>query len=199
MQGKGAHRVVRIGVLPGIRHGGVVDGQNLHNALTGFYRPVHQVLDVIEFAHTKAFLRAEGEDGDSHAGAAPGAGGELRQDIGYYQLRILRGNLREEMVGAFFPQFDFQGFAVHDDKLVLHRLGDIQGNHPPGEGRIREQMHLLPVSQLAAGAHQRHRLAAADLGGRDADTHVAKARSLLAGMAEGSAVRAAEDDIAEGR
>ena len=199
MQGEGAHRVVRVGVLPGMGHGGVVDGQQLNHVLVGLHRPVHQALDVVEFTHAEALFRPEGEHGNGHAGASPGLRGELGLQVGNNKLGILGRHFPEEMVGAFLPQLDSLGLAVHNHKFVFHGLCDVHGNEPPGEAGIREQFHLFPLAHFLAGAHQAHGLVAADLSNRDADAHVAQIRSLIARMAEGSTVRTTENDVAEGR
>ena len=42
-----------------MRHGSVVNGQNLYGFLFGAYRPVNHTLQVAEVAHTKALFGAE--------------------------------------------------------------------------------------------------------------------------------------------
>ena len=49
---------VRVGVCPGMRHGSVVDGQNLHRLLIVGNCPVNHALQVAEIAYTEAFLGA---------------------------------------------------------------------------------------------------------------------------------------------
>ena len=51
--------VIRIGIRPCMRHGSVVNGQNLYGFLFGAYRPVNHTLQVAEVAHTKALFGAE--------------------------------------------------------------------------------------------------------------------------------------------
>ena len=132
MQGEGAHGVVRIGVLPAARHGGVVHREQLDHALASLHGPVHQLLEVVEFSHAKAVLRAEGEHRNGHAGSPPGFRGEAGLDIGQHYLGILRGNFREEMVGTFLPQADGLGLGIYDDEFVFDGFVDVHGEEPPG-------------------------------------------------------------------
>ena len=58
MEGIDGDATVRVGVCPGMRHGSVVDGQNLHRLLIGGNCPVNHALQVAEIAYTEAFLGA---------------------------------------------------------------------------------------------------------------------------------------------
>ena len=199
VQGKGAHRVVRVGVLPGMGHGGVVDGEQLNHVLPGLHGPVHQVFNIVEFAHAKAVLAAEAEHGNGHAGAPPRLCGELGLQVGDDNLGALGRHFRKEVIGAFFPQADFLGFGVHNHKLVLHGLVHIQGDEPPREGVVTQENHLVPIAQDSALAHNGEGLAAAHLRGGHADAHIAQVRVQALRFTERHAGRAAEDNVAEGR
>ena len=198
MQGKGAYGIVGVGILPAARHGGVVHRQQLDNALAGLHGPVHQFLEVVEFSHAEAVLRAEGEHRNGHAGSPPGFRGEAGLDIGQHYLGILGRDLREEMVGAFFPQADGLGLGIYDNKLVFDGFVDVHGNEPPGGNVVRHQMDAVPVAQTVSAAYQGQGLVAANLGGGHLDAHVAAGAALRTGMPEGIAVRPTENHLAEG-
>ena len=56
MQGERRNRAVGIGIPPLPLAGGVVDGEQLQDALPGALHPVHELGDVAEFAHAEALL-----------------------------------------------------------------------------------------------------------------------------------------------
>ena len=58
MQGKGGVGIVRVGVCPCTRHGGVVDGQELNDAHAGALCPIDHDGDVSELADAEALLAA---------------------------------------------------------------------------------------------------------------------------------------------
>ena len=59
VEGINGDTVVRIRVRPRMRHGGVVDGQNLYSFLPGAYRPVYHTFEVAEIAYAETLLGAE--------------------------------------------------------------------------------------------------------------------------------------------
>ena len=85
MQGECRVGVVRVGIRPCSCHRGVVDRQELDDALACERGPVNQFLEILELAHAEACLAAEGEHRDGSAGPAPRNGLELRDDIPYFQ------------------------------------------------------------------------------------------------------------------
>ena len=199
MQRKGAHRVVRIGIPPAARHGGVVDGKQLDYALARLHGPVHQLFKVVEFSHAKTVFRTEGEHGNGHAGAPPGLPGEGGLDIGHHHLRFLRRHLGKEMVGAFFPAADLLGLGIYDDEFVLDGLVNVHGNEPPGSNVVRHNVDAVPVAQLVSAAHDGQGLVGAHFGSGRLDAHVAAGAFLGMGMAERGTAGTAENDVAEGR
>ena len=199
MQGEGTHRIVGVRVLPGMGHGGVVDGQQLDHVLTGLHRPVHQAFDIVEFSHAKAFFRLEGEHRNGHAGASPGFRGELGLKVGNHHLRVLGRNLSKEMVGSFFPAADGLGLGIDNHKFVLDGFLDFHGDEPPGENVVAHHVDAVPLAQFVPAAHDGQGLMAANLGGGHLDTHIAAGANLGIGMAEGGTAGPAENDVAEGR
>ena len=172
MKGEGTHRIVGIGVLPGVRHGGVVNGQELYYVLSGFDGPVHQVLDIVEFPYAEAFFAAQREHRNGHAGSAPGLCREAGLQIGDDELGVFGRNLCEEVVGPFFPQADFPGLGVHDYEFVFHGFRDVQGDEPPREALVRHQVDVFPVPQEFTGAHDAHGFVTPHFRHGDADADV---------------------------
>ena len=82
VQREGAHGVVGVRILPGMEHGGVVDGEELDYVLVRLYRPVHQFFKVVEFSYAKAVFRTQGEHRNGHAGTPPGLRGEFGLKVG---------------------------------------------------------------------------------------------------------------------
>ena len=179
--------------------GGIVDRQQLDDALAGFDGPVHQEFDVVELPHAEALFRTEGEYRHRHAGAAPRFRGEPGVQVCDNNLRILRRNLGEEMVGAFLPVLDGEGVRIYDDEFVFDGFPDIHGDEPPGEKIVLQQMDAVPVSQFIPAAHQCHGLPAADFGDGHLQAQVSARPRLRLRMAERRPVRTPEDDVAEGR
>ena len=73
VQGEGGVGVVGIGIRPRAGHRGVVDRQDLDDALTSGRGPVNQLFQILELADSEAAFAAEGEDRDRGAGPAPGS------------------------------------------------------------------------------------------------------------------------------
>ena len=198
MQRKGAHGIVRIGILPGMGHRGVVDRKELDDALPGRHGPVHQLLDIMELTHAEAVLRTEREHRDGHAGSPPGTGEELRVDVGHHHMAAGRGNFTEEMVRTLFPDKGTAGFRVHDDELVFEGVLHIQVQLPVREAAVVQEMEFLPVAEGFPAARQGDGFPGTHLGDGHAESHVPLHRSGRTRMPEGGAVVAAEDHVAEG-
>ena len=77
MQGIDADAVIRIGVLPGLRHVRVVDGQHLQHALLCLGTPIDHLFQVAEVTHTETALTTQREDGNHRTCALPGIDGEV--------------------------------------------------------------------------------------------------------------------------
>ena len=80
--------VIRIRVCPSMRHGGVVDGQNLYSLLVSGYRPINHTLQITEVAYTKALFRTKGEYGHGHPRTFPGRKIEIHVTIADNQCFI---------------------------------------------------------------------------------------------------------------
>ena len=200
MQGKGAHGIVGIGILPAVPHGGVVDREQLDYALAGFYGPVHQVLDVVELPYAKAVLTAQREHRDGHAGSAPGIGVEMGIPVRYHHQGILGRYLCEKMVGAFFPVKDFLALGIYNNQLVFNGFLHIQGNGPPGEKVVLHEQHFVPVAQFVPAANQGQGLMGAHPGHCHLDAQIAFLGGFYRSrMPERHAAFPAENHIAEGR
>ena len=170
VQGEGRVSIVRIGILPGAGHGGIIDRQELDHVLARCDGPVHQQADVVEFADAETLLAAQGEDRDGRAGSPPGKGREDGNDIAYQQMATFGRYFIEEAVRAGFPADRSQGLAVHQGEFIIKRLVHLQGQGPDREGRIVHQLHLLPAP-VAAG--QGDGQVGADFSGREDKGNVA--------------------------
>ena len=71
VQSEGRVGVVRIGVVNGPEHRGVVDRQELQEGLACEHGPVHHLLQVQEFSHPEVILTPEGEHRNRGSGALP--------------------------------------------------------------------------------------------------------------------------------
>ena len=71
MQGIDANRIIRIAVLPCVRHIRVVDGQYLKNTLVGLVGPLNHQFQIAEVTHTKRTLAAQRENGNHRTGTLP--------------------------------------------------------------------------------------------------------------------------------
>ena len=71
VQGEGRVGVVRIGIVKGSEHRGVVYWQELQEGLAGEHGPVHHLLQVQEFSHSEVILTPEGEHRNGGSGALP--------------------------------------------------------------------------------------------------------------------------------
>ena len=58
---------IRIGILPIVRRGGVVDRQNLDEFQANLVRPIGQFPEIRELAHAKTQIAAQGKHRDGHA------------------------------------------------------------------------------------------------------------------------------------
>ena len=86
MEGIDADARIGITVCPRVRAGGVVDGQNLQQPLSGECHPVHHLLQVAEVAHAETGLAAQGEHGNHRTCQSLIGNGEesLRQFIDHH-------------------------------------------------------------------------------------------------------------------
>ena len=103
-----------------MRHGGVVDRQDLHGFLMGGGCPVYHALQVAEVAHTETLLRAEGEYGYGYAGTFPGRKAEVDVTVADGQCFVgacLR--VGHVAVGVVLPSYGTAFFLIIKNELVL--------------------------------------------------------------------------------
>ena len=112
MQGKAAHRAIWIAVLPLALAGGVIDWENLDYALSGLYRPVNQVFEVMELSNTEVLFAAKREHRHCGARTAESCAVKLR--------RLVCARKRTSRDRAVVP-------TVSDDQLpgACGRLGAV--------------------------------------------------------------------------
>ena len=153
MEGIDGDATVRVGVCPGMRHGSVVDGQNLHRLLIGGNCPVNHALQVAEIAYTEAFLGAQGEYGYGYSGTFPCRKIEVYITVADSQ-RFVGGYLRvgHIAVGIVLPGHGTALFLVVKDEFILQREADFTGIHfylPFGEVDVAHKGSFVrvPVTQ----------------------------------------------------
>ena len=153
MEGIDGDATVRVGVCPGMRHGSVVDGQNLHRLLIGGNCPVNHALQVAEIAYTEAFLGAQGEYGYGYSGTFPCRKIEAYITVADSQ-RFVGGYLRvgHIAVGIVLPGHGTALFLVVKDEFILQREADFTGIHfylPFGEVDVAHKGSFVrvPVTQ----------------------------------------------------
>ena len=86
MQGIDTDGIIRIGILPGVGDGGIVDREYLQHALLGLVAPVDEHFQVAKVAHAKAALTSQREDGDHRSCTLPGINREvsLREFVNHH-------------------------------------------------------------------------------------------------------------------
>ena len=120
--------VIRIGVRPRMRHGGVVDGQNLYGFLLGTYCPVNHAFQVAEVAYAEALLGTEREYGYGNACAFPGGKVEIYvavADDNRLVCTCLR--LRHIAVRVVFPANGTAFFLIIQNEFIFQREADFGG------------------------------------------------------------------------
>ena len=145
--------VIRIRVDPRMRHGCIIDRQNLHNLLTGLYNPVYHTFQVTEVTHTKTLLGTKREYGHSYACSLPCRKVEVNVTVAYNQC-LARSQLRIGLIAVriIFPGYSTLFFLIVQNKLVFQgesQLFDIQVNLPFGKISISHQDSLIriPIAQ----------------------------------------------------
>ena len=64
-----------------MRHGSIVDGQNLYHVLLGQYSPINHLFQVAKVADAEAVLRAKRENRESYTGSLPGREVEINVSV----------------------------------------------------------------------------------------------------------------------
>ena len=136
-----------------MRHGSVVDGQNLHRLLIGGNCPVNHALQVAEIAYTETFLGAQGEYGNGYSGTFPCRKVEIYMTVADGQ-RFVGGYLRvgHVAVGVVFPSHGAVFFFIVKYELVFQWEADFAGIHfrlPFGEVGVAHEGGFVrvPVAQ----------------------------------------------------
>ena len=178
MEGKGRDDVIGIGIAPGMRHRGIIDGQNLNDLHTCGLSPVYQTAQVSEVAHAKGVFTAQREDRHHHASRPPHAllhpeattVDDQHRAVGHHCLVW-----RQEAVGgavvAFLPGhegirciIDYHIFIFEGQKHGI----DIDREHPVVLAHILhpQESGSIPVAQGRMAAQDGQRLALLQLWSR---------------------------------
>ena len=136
MQGVDTHDVIRIGVVPLVVGGGVVDRQRLNHLHATSHRPIDQPAQVAKVAHTVAVLTAQREHGDGDARHTPRLFAEPEgRSILHHHLSVGHIAVHHAVV-AFLPGHDAVGLTVHHHIFIFHR-------HQPSQGIHRQHPFVL--------------------------------------------------------
>ena len=177
MQGIDADGVVGVGVLPGLRHVRIVDGQHLQHALFRLGTPVDHLFQITEVTHTETAFTAEGENGNHRTGSLPGINGKmsLLQFIDHHFALFQLGQ-GDFAVLTVLPEWCHVFFIVETYELKLEGRGQgvgIEADHPLV---VLMLSHLdgaqgFPVAQRLASTHNGQPLIVAQLWGTYFQAH----------------------------
>ena len=163
VKGEGGVGVVGVRVHPCVRHGGVVDGKNLHEALARGGSPVNHLLEVVEIAHAEIVVAAQGEYGDSHTGTLPVEGIAHTQAGKHRGLANGRIDAHRAVV-AMLPCHHIARGTVEHHKLEFAGGGDVASVNEGAPLRIARIAHAhglrrVPCAQRGRRAGYRQHLA----------------------------------------
>ena len=151
VQGECRDGVVGIGVLPGAGHRGVVDRQDLDDALPCGGGPVDEQPEVRKLPDAETLPRTERKDRDGRSGPAPLPPRKVRDGRRLDPVLMPDRRLRPDAVGPLFPADGGERRAVGDEELVLRAFGKGNRKAPFGESAVVHRHDLLPVAEAGGG------------------------------------------------